>query len=700
MLLREDDWHWGYSKLLSDCRGDGKVLLLCNADVDAMAAGRILSYMLRNDSVPYELLPCRTYSALESILKSSHDVKVAVLLNLGASKNLTRLIQKDRRIRLFLIDCRRPVHLANIHASIDDIVVFLDKTQNYDEIPSDGDNLSGNETEEEESEEEQSDSDDDKQSDDESEAGFEDDDGLTSAPETESSKFHAHDDPMPDDGMEQESDYDGDNERGDENESNIASKDKDAPVNQHDESSDDMSLTAAPTESTAPSTQSPTQDMSIRERYEERQTKLRNYYSTGSYYGFPAAFTAYKIAIESRYRDIADLLWLACVGVTDAYLHARLDREGFCMLSVNLSDDVHRLFPDDDLDRVRSTVYAEDLAQETVAGKRTKITFSKNGTILTERDFRFFLLRHSSLYDAMIYSDYIATQLQVVTVAGRMRLQEMLAKMGFPLDECHQPYAFFKPALRRQIPTKFREYAEEYGLTHLEFTSFFRFVGYQSLLTAADTSYAVTALLECDEDDDNRMACFNSAFDALNSTQSSLVNGGKLTGDLGSGIRLAQQMQRKIIHTAHNLLERRAVCRLSHFRYAYITCSSEGLEQSSSKQDHIFSKPLALTRLAHYLMDWNRENGGWKNKPLPLILLAEKPPSSFLVVGYQFPETSGGLVHNQFGKKFSATAGSMKGTSFLFDSFDSHVVEVPRENVQRFLEQLHYLIDMMETPEE
>jgi len=36
----------------------------------------------------------------------------------------------------------------------------------------------------------------------------------------------------------------------------------------------------------------------------------------------------------------------------------------------------------------------------------------------------------------------------------------------------------------------------------------------------------------------------------------------------------------------------------------------------------------------------------------------------------------------------------MKGT-FKFDSFDSNVVEVDGNDVQRFIEQLHYMMDSM-----
>ena len=369
----------------------------------------------------------------------------------------------------------------------------------------------------------------------------------------------------------------------------------------------------------------------------------------------------------------------------------------------------------------------------------TRIGFTGNGRILAETDFRFFLLRHTSLYDAMQYSDYIATRLQLPTAKGRHKLQEMLAKMGYPLEECRQPFAFMKPSLRRQLKDKLQEQTEDYGLENFEFTSFFRITGYQSLLSASDTSYAVTALLECDtpettdgSEDDRLLQAFNIAYDALNSNEAptlsltalsaegsslaNLVNGAKLSSGntgLGAGIRLAMSLQKSIMATATSLMDRNAITRLSHFRYAYITCTSQGEhgitgEENNNKNNggstskstsedeshHVFEKPLALTRLAHYLMDWNRENGKWTgSKTRPLVLLAEKPRThTFLVVGHEYPESAGDLVHNRFGKHFEMVAQSIQGT-FHLDSFDSHVVEVARPDVQRFVEQLHYLLD-------
>ncbi|EEC51468.1 predicted protein, partial [Phaeodactylum tricornutum CCAP 1055/1] len=389
----------------------------------------------------------------------------------------------------------------------------------------------------------------------------------------------------------------------------------------------------------------------------------RLYYSTGTFYGSPASYVAYRIATQLRFGDVGDLLWLACVGVTDAYLHARVDVAGYSALAIDLRSDCHRLFPND----ISNNPHGQTL---------TKIGFSENGRVLSETDFRFFLLRHTSLLDAMIYSDFIATRFQLSTSQGMHKLQELLAKMGYPLEECKQPFAFMKPSLRRRLQSQIREHAEEYGLENFEFTSFFRVTGYQSLLSASDTSYAVTALLECDvpradatEDERTRQA-FNVAYDALNSNAAPTVG---LQGLLGA----EQGANVSSLVNGGNL-------------------EQTGGGDETPDRHHVFAKPLALTRLAHYLMDLHRENGKWTGaKSRPLILLAEQPRTkSYLVVGFEYPELAGSFVKNLFGKNFELAAQSMKGT-FRFDSFDSNVVEVAAVDVQRFVEQLHYLMDSL-----
>jgi cell division control protein 45 len=792
MILELEQWYLGYAQILTDCRhgesGNGSVLILAHLDVDAMASARILSYMLRQDNVPYQLVPCPSYSKLEAILAqtvplsgSSSDndnndnnsdnnhVRAVVCLNVGATRNLTALFANQTlhgtSVKIYVLDCRRPVHLANVHA-VENVVVFWDSVQN-DDVPSDGDDLSGNEDspdDEEEEEEEELDEDDDDE-----EEEFLDDQG------------------------EQEFLYDNDNDDNDNNldtrdatPSSTGHVDTDTPglhspgpskrVKTHDPTTidDPNAIDEFHTTDTTDTPSTPTAHATLtpRELHHDRRNRLRLYYSTGTFYGSPASYVAYRIATQLRFGDVGDLLWLACVGVTDAYLHARVDVAGYSALAIDLRSDCHRLFPNDMYSRVGNAVYAEHLTtgnahdennpddlyrnnsnnkssnnhNTNIASSNnpqgqtlTKIGFSENGRVLSETDFRFFLLRHTSLLDAMIYSDFIATRFQLSTSQGMHKLQELLAKMGYPLEECKQPFAFMKPSLRRRLQSQIREHAEEYGLENFEFTSFFRVTGYQSLLSASDTSYAVTALLECDvpradatEDERTRQA-FNVAYDALNSNAaptvglqgllgaeqgtnvSSLVNGGNLGashGGIGAGLRLAMSLQRTIMSTAASLIERNALTRLSHFRYAYINCTSQGEhamgqdevvpeEQTGGGDEtpdrhHVFAKPLALTRLAHYLMDLHRENGKWTGaKSRPLILLAEQPRTkSYLVVGFEYPELAGSFVKNRFGKNFELAAQSMKGT-FRFDSFDSNVVEVAAVDVQRFVEQLHYLMDSL-----
>lgn len=293
----------------------------------------------------------------------------------------------------------------------------------------------------------------------------------------------------------------------------------------------------------------------------------------------------------------------------------------------------------------------------------------------------------------------------------------------------------------------------------MSYTGFVRVTGYKSLLSASDMSHAVTALLECsaaamdgnkgdddadlldeeDREDREMVDAFNVAFDALNSNGatasttgtlasveggveggdlSNLVNGGNMTGTtgLGAGIRLAMTLQRNVMAAARNLVDRNAITRLAHFRYAYLHCSSGGGSASGggsgpgarvvtpgdkdssqrSNQFHVFAKPLVLTKLAHFLMDMHRENGKWTGaRSRPLVLLAEKPRSNtYMVVGYEYPEEAGNVVRNKFGQNFELAARSMKGM-FWFDSFDSNVVEVAAKDVQKFLEQLHYMMEQV-----
>eukprot|EP00547_Thalassionema_nitzschioides_P007777 CAMPEP_0194222330 /NCGR_PEP_ID=MMETSP0156-20130528/32660_1 /TAXON_ID=33649 /ORGANISM="Thalassionema nitzschioides, Strain L26-B" /LENGTH=723 /DNA_ID=CAMNT_0038953075 /DNA_START=19 /DNA_END=2190 /DNA_ORIENTATION=+ len=721
MILELNEWHLGYDQIVKDTRGSDvcSVWVLCNADVDSLAAARILTYIFRADGIQYQIRPCWSYSSLTNLLKTeeAQELRSLVLLNLGASRNLTKLFQQEMLTtdaKIYVMDCRKPVHLANVHAG-HNVVVFWDESQKKSELPSDGDNLSGNDstTDEDDSssdEEEEDNSSVDQYSDD-GEAEF-DDEGDIIGKSTE------NDDSSQTEQSRVEEDYDaGDEDNTDDegldNERKRNGEEGNSVSAKRQKQNDDDSQTTEEEDVAGVDVDKQLLSEQIQpmltpgQLHQQRRNRLRGYYSGGTYYGSPVAWMAYKLAAQKRWKDNGDLLWLACVGLSDAHVHSRIDKAGYTHLSMDLKTSCQQVFPNEMVDRVDKTIYAESLVGgRNNNGNRTQVTLSDNGRILAETDYRFFLLRHQSLFNAMLHSNYVASKLQVWNHQGKQRLQELLAKMGFPLDECRQPYAFMNPHLKRKLRDKMSEYKNEYGLDNLEYTSFQRVTGYKSLMSASDVAYAVAALLESESPDS-----FHTALEALNTkaipsvtgeeSGGSLVNGGALVGGIGTGLLKAIQLQSKIVSTAMSIVERKAITRLRHFRYAFVACTSQenkdslfAQESSEKKEYHIFAQPLALTRLAHWLMDMHRENGKWTgNKNRPLVLCAENPlTNTYLVVGYEFPDRQGLFLKNHFGQHFQMTCTSMQG-SFRLDSFDSHVVEIGAKDVQRFIEQLHYLMD-------
>ena len=55
-------------------------------------------------------------------------------------------------------------------------------------------------------------------------------------------------------------------------------------------------------------------------------------------------------------------------------------------------------------------------------------------------DFRFTLMRHWTLYDAMLHSTYVAVRMHTYTDKGRRSLNDLLAKMGFRIKDCQHDY--------------------------------------------------------------------------------------------------------------------------------------------------------------------------------------------------------------------------------------------------------------------
>ena len=127
------------------------VMVLVANEVDAMAATRMLTQLLRFDNIAYAVRPVTNFSQVMQNYRNyvTPEVKTIILINCGAMHNIPKAFELEQggETRCFILDNHRPFHLANIH-SRHNVVVF-DHSEEIEEdnqdaaLPSDGSELSG-----------------------------------------------------------------------------------------------------------------------------------------------------------------------------------------------------------------------------------------------------------------------------------------------------------------------------------------------------------------------------------------------------------------------------------------------------------------------------------------------------------------------------------------------------------------------------
>jgi len=158
--------------------------------------------------------------------------------------------------------------------------------------------------------------------------------------------------------------------------------------------------------------------MSPRSRREHRETvalRAEDYYRSSSY-GASAAVLLWQLAGDLGKPDNA-LLWLSIVGLTDQFVHDRIDNTTYTLLFDQLSTDVNRMNSTD---------------EEGEALDRIKISVTE--------ELRVLLMRHWTVHDAMLHSRYVSTRMGTWRQRGKTQLKNLLAKMGMSLEQCNQKF--------------------------------------------------------------------------------------------------------------------------------------------------------------------------------------------------------------------------------------------------------------------
>jgi hypothetical protein len=276
----------------------------------------------------------------------------------------------------------------------------------------------------------------------------------------------------------------------------------------------------------------------------------------------------------------------------------------------------------------------------------------------------------------MYYSDYVGTQLQIWTAVGKQNLERLLAKVGVPLAECRQQFCFMSDRMKTRLRDHLEKPARDANLPDVFFETFSLQVGYGRPLSAADLVHSVAALLESQgKARGDWEKAFYMAYDALSweaakggssqlgssqlgtsslgvsglsssssggssssssgggggsgSTSSLSSTGTPISGLVDEGFRRAKLLQQAVVAKATMVMEKDMVTFHGRFR-------SLVLDSMSEHDGQLFTQPLALARLARFVITAHKAQNEWvgKRQDVPLVVSAlDERTNSFLVVG-------------------------------------------------------------------
>ena len=382
----------------------------------------------------------------------------------------------------------------------------------------------------------------------------------------------------------------------------------------------------------------------------------REYYHMGTFHGKPSGCLMYDLSHSLR-KNTNDLLWLACLSLTDQFVHERLTDERYQAGVMELEQHINS---SGNLEAVNSVTLKDG----------TKIRAPNASRIAYEDEPRLMLLQEWTLFDSMLCSSYIATKLKTWSDNGMKKLKLLLARMGFALVDCQQKFLYMSLEVKLKMKDEFERFLPEYGLTDFYYRSFLRLHGYRSRVSAADVVYGVTALLESFVKSDGSCASkqFGVAYDAL-----SLCNLDKLK----DGMQLAIKIQRAILRQGSTAITKSGCIRSGRkFRW---------LKLEDSVDTKLLGYPQALTKFCYFLMDALREKGA-RMKPLLCACLSQEP-DKVLVVGVCGKPRLGAVQGNSFGIAFRNAAEEI-GAEFFHELFDSSWILLDAAAVNSFMVRL------------
>lgn len=354
-----------------------------------------------------------------------------------------------------------------------------------------------------------------------------------------------------------------------------------------------------------------------------RHTKLRTYYRQNYFLSTPTFLLIMNLVLGRSGTQVPmDVLWQGAICA-----FTQLEQGNISLDVYNQICDQLRIILVDHTD----SITMNSNYTITDGDSEFSIPNSETGNISEGFDFRLFLHRHWTIYESTQNSPYMLIKLGLYKNQGILKLQELFAKIGLPLDQAQQSYHFITPALRHHIHCELSSESTKREFNFLdpdiEYRSFFRHNSFKTKLSASDVSHAASALLSLYIG--HRRICSDSAGDFGHDSSSVAEEHCKIISEsnafndaydcmgvkseilLRKGIQAAILIQTTLVRKVCGMLENfDAVTRLQKLYFAYAHRSGHSVETKSFleviKADYdfssIFFRPSCLQKMAQLIM--------------------------------------------------------------------------------------------------
>eukprot|EP01061_Rhynchopus_euleeides_P004038 TRINITY_DN13361_c0_g2_i3.p1 TRINITY_DN13361_c0_g2~~TRINITY_DN13361_c0_g2_i3.p1 ORF type:complete len:697 (+),score=272.09 TRINITY_DN13361_c0_g2_i3:111-2201(+) len=385
-----------------------------------------------------------------------------------------------------------------------------------------------------------------------------------------------------------------------------------------------------------------------------RMQLLESRYYRGTWYGTPSCLLVQTLASQVMSAPPDDLLWLASVSVAHFYLTGRMLMPKY---DAHMSDFKLQI-AQSNLTKPKMEQVGEDNHQYT----------AYHSIRLEEcEEYHLFLLRHLSLWDALLLSTYVTSRLQMLNSEhGINSLRQMIhGKLGLKEEECKTEWLTLANASRREeILEALAENFRKIGCANFAFQGLVMRQGYGEGISACDMAHMAQGLLTeprevslAGPESDSKKAAHDAWMDAFYNAFHAL-DYKKLPSSLRSAVEKARAGQSALMRQCAALLQKEYVRNLGFFRYSFLNEASTDLPY--------FVHPLSLSSLARCVADTLSEaakagSAGQPKKQTPLLLLALDKEADLYTVVPCVPSTGDvvGDLYNPFGNHLRAAMESV-----------------------------------------